>query len=63
MNPVLALREIGYLLERSRADTYRVRAYRGAADVVSQMSKRNAATIRSSAVGRRCPGLARRPQR
>jgi putative hydrolase len=39
VNPVLALREIGYLLERSRADTYRVRAYRGAADVVSQMSE------------------------
>ncbi|HET8916149.1 MAG TPA: PHP domain-containing protein, partial [Propionibacteriaceae bacterium] len=38
MNPAQALREIGYLLERSRADTYRVRAYRGAADVVEQMS-------------------------
>ena len=31
VNPVQALREIGFLLERSRADTYRVRAYRGAA--------------------------------
>ena len=39
MNPVTALREIGYLLERSRADTYRVRAYRGAADVVERMSE------------------------
>ena len=38
MNPVTALREIGFLLERSRADTYRVRAYRGAADVVERMS-------------------------
>ena len=39
MNPVTALREIGFLLERSRADTFRVKAYRGAADVVEQMSE------------------------
>jgi putative hydrolase len=39
MSPVDALREIGFLLERSRADTYRVRAYRGAADVVARMSE------------------------
>lgn len=39
MNPVEALREIGFLLERSRADTYRVKAYRGAADVVAAMSE------------------------
>src|SRR5438046_1220989 len=29
VNPVQALREIGFLLERSRADPYRGRAYRG----------------------------------
>jgi putative hydrolase len=39
MNPVEALREIGFLLERSRADTYRVRAYRAAADVMSRLSE------------------------
>ena len=38
MNPVEALREIGFLLERSRADTFRVRAYRAAADAVAEMS-------------------------
>ncbi|GAA2108673.1 PHP domain-containing protein [Microlunatus panaciterrae] len=38
MNPVSALREIGFLLERSRADTYRVRAYRQAADVVEGLT-------------------------
>jgi putative hydrolase len=37
MNPVEALREIGFLLERSRSETYRVRAYRNAADVVAAM--------------------------
>ncbi len=38
MNPVEALREIGFLLERSRSDTFRVRAYRAAADTVAAMA-------------------------
>jgi len=37
MNPVDALREIGFLLERSRSETHRVRAYRNAADTVAAM--------------------------
>ena len=37
IDPVEALREIGFLLERSRADTYRVRAYRGAAQRLESM--------------------------
>ena len=37
VDPVAALREIGFLLERSRSDTYRVKAYRGAADAVAAM--------------------------
>lgn len=37
MNPVEALREIGFLLERNRSDTHRVKAYRKAADVVAAM--------------------------
>ena len=39
MNPVEALREIGFLLERSRADTFRVKAYRGAATIVAEMTE------------------------
>lgn len=38
MNPVAALREIAFWLERSRAETHRVKAYRKAADVVESLS-------------------------
>jgi len=38
VNPVEALREIGFLLERTRSDTHRVKAYRNAADIVAAMT-------------------------
>ncbi|KAA0024266.1 PHP domain-containing protein [Antrihabitans cavernicola] len=34
MDPTVALREVAYWLERSRAETHRVKAYRKAADIV-----------------------------
>ncbi|MGD7707201.1 PHP domain-containing protein [Microlunatus sp. Y2014] len=37
-DPVAALREVGFWLERSRADTHRVKAHRRAADLVEEMS-------------------------
>ena len=37
LDPVSALRRVGFLLERSREATYRVKAYRGAADVLAAL--------------------------
>ncbi len=39
VSPVAALREIGFLLERTRSETHRVKAYRTAADIVSELSQ------------------------
>jgi putative hydrolase len=57
MNPVSALREIGFLLERSRADTFRVRAYRGAADVLERMSEEERAEHTRERTWNKVPGV------
>ncbi|MEV2219564.1 PHP domain-containing protein [Nocardia vinacea] len=46
--PVEALREIGFWLERARAQTHRVKAYRRAADIVDQLSEDEQATHRAA---------------
>ena len=57
MNPVDALREIGFLLERSRADTYRVRAYRGAADGISKLSEQQRREHQEQGTWAKVPGV------
>jgi putative hydrolase len=57
VNPVQALREIGFLLERSRADTYRVRAYRGAADVISKLSDQERHRHQEEGTWAKVPGV------
>ncbi|MFC9662138.1 PHP domain-containing protein [Nocardia sp. NPDC127606] len=42
--PVAALREVGFWLERGRAETHRVKAYRRAADVVARLADDEVAT-------------------
>ena len=57
MNPVEALREIGFLLERSRADTYRVRAYRRRGRRGRRAERaRSGPSTSGSAAGARSPG-------
>jgi putative hydrolase len=57
VNPVAALREIGFLLERSRADTYRVRAYRGAADGISKLSEQQRREHQRQGTWAKVPGV------
>ncbi|MFE6920706.1 PHP domain-containing protein [Nocardia sp. NPDC057663] len=55
--PVAALREIGFWLERSRAETHRVKAYRRAADVVAALSDTERATRAREHSWRELPGI------
>ncbi|HLS78522.1 MAG TPA: PHP domain-containing protein, partial [Nocardia sp.] len=55
--PVEALREIGFWLERQRAETYRVKAYRRAADAVAALDEAEFATRRARDSWRELPGI------
>ncbi|MFI1237226.1 PHP domain-containing protein [Nocardia salmonicida] len=55
--PVAALREVGFWLERSRAETHRVKAYRRAADVVAGLADGEFATRASEHSWRELAGI------
>ncbi|WP_406280648.1 PHP domain-containing protein [Nocardia sp. NBC_00881] len=55
--PVEALREIGFWLERSRAETHRVKAYRRAADIVAELTGDERAAHRRARSWREIAGI------
>ncbi|MFC9438398.1 PHP domain-containing protein [Nocardia sp. NPDC057030] len=55
--PVEVLREIGFWLERSRAETYRVKAYRRAADIVAGLSDEERAAHHTARSWREIAGI------
>ena len=55
--PVRALREVAFWLERSRAETYRVRAYRRAADALAALTDDELALLDESDGWQQLPGL------
>src|SRR5689334_202091 len=55
--PVAALRRIAFLLERSRAETYKVKAFRAAADVVLPLDPDEVASRVRNGTLRELPGI------
>jgi putative hydrolase len=63
VNPVEALERIAYLLERGREETYRVRAYRGAADAIRGFSDDNLRQLAERGQLRSLPGIGEKTER
>jgi putative hydrolase len=57
IDPVQALREIAYLMDRTRADTHRVKAYRRAADVLGTLTTQEREARRNADDWTTLPGL------
>ena len=57
VSPQAALREVGFWLERSRADTYRVKAYRKAADALDALGADDLEALAQADAWGQVPGL------
>src|SRR5690349_14715733 len=57
VDPVAALRRIAFLLERRLADTYRIKAYRGAAAALLELSPDEVRTRTQAGTLRELPGI------
>jgi putative hydrolase len=57
MDPVAALREIAYLMERVLAEPYRVKAFRAAAEVVAALAPQEFQARAAAGTWRELPGL------
>lgn len=60
MDPVDALREVAFWLEREHADTYRVQAYRRAAEVLAEVSDHKREVLRKTDSWTDLPGIGKK---